>query len=342
MVRNIRNWTLGGAGLIAVLVGSLSLKHLSWSEETRSAESENAQASVGWVPGSQGHLDLTEEDFAEQPGDLPASFRGTEVDGQWCLDEQGNLMVTQDARRIFDYFLAATGEEPLERILQRIRRHIESSLQEPAAGQAQSLLADYIELLQKMSDFTESVGFDDHPDDLAQRLQRLMEVRRSYLTPEVADAFFGDEETYDRFTINQMRIEQDDQLDAQEKQLRQDELLSQLPDDMRNAIQSSQTAVHLQAQTRHWEARGGSVEELRQIRTELVGAEAADRLSKLDSKRQQWDRRMDDWFEVRQTLMEDTRMDESDREQTLARLRTEHFSEQEIRRVEALERIATH
>jgi hypothetical protein len=45
---------------------------------------------------------------------LPSSFVGTEVDGSFRVDAAGNLIISEDIRRIFDYFLASIGEESLD------------------------------------------------------------------------------------------------------------------------------------------------------------------------------------------------------------------------------------
>lgn len=48
---------------------------------------------------------------------LPTSFRGTSVDGSFSVDASGNLLITRDIRNLFDYFLSAVGEEPLQQSL---------------------------------------------------------------------------------------------------------------------------------------------------------------------------------------------------------------------------------
>ena len=54
---------------------------------------------------------------------LPASFKGTEVDGQFQLDAAGNLIIGPELRQLFDYFLSAIGEEPLKQSIERLRRY---------------------------------------------------------------------------------------------------------------------------------------------------------------------------------------------------------------------------
>ncbi|MGV8597295.1 lipase secretion chaperone, partial [Pseudomonas aeruginosa] len=70
---------------------------------------------------------------------LPTSFRGTSVDGSFSVDASGNLLITRDIRNLFDYFLSAVGEEPLQQSLDRLRAYIAAELQEPARGQARQV-----------------------------------------------------------------------------------------------------------------------------------------------------------------------------------------------------------
>lgn len=67
---------------------------------------------------------------------LPSSFVGTEVDGSFRVDAAGNLIISEDIRRIFDYFLASIGEESLDAGVSRLRNYIDSQLQEPARARA--------------------------------------------------------------------------------------------------------------------------------------------------------------------------------------------------------------
>ncbi len=76
---------------------------------------------------------------------LPDSFAGTRVDGRLRADAGGNLIIDAEIRRVFDYFLASIGEEPLETSVARLRRYIETQLPEPAADHAIQLLSQYLD-----------------------------------------------------------------------------------------------------------------------------------------------------------------------------------------------------
>lgn len=76
---------------------------------------------------------------------LPASFRGTTVDGVFRLDANGNLLISEDIRQIFDYFLAAVGEEPLATSVERLRAYITEQLSANAREQALTLLNQYLD-----------------------------------------------------------------------------------------------------------------------------------------------------------------------------------------------------
>src|SRR5690606_35982898 len=76
---------------------------------------------------------------------MPASLRGTEVDGVFQVDQAGNLLITEDLRRIFDYFLSSIGEESVQQSIARLRAYIGSQLEEPAASQALAILNQYLQ-----------------------------------------------------------------------------------------------------------------------------------------------------------------------------------------------------
>ena len=79
------------------------------------------------------------------PGALPASLRGTEVDGALPVDANGNLVVGPAVRRFFDYFLSAAGEESEAALQTRLGAEIRARLDGAAAAQALDLLDRYME-----------------------------------------------------------------------------------------------------------------------------------------------------------------------------------------------------
>lgn len=271
---------------------------------------------------------------------LPPSFRNTAPDGKLQADTRGNLVIQQEIRLLFDYFLAGTGEEPLETITARIRAYIAHQLPEPAATQAKQLLDAYLALLNGLATIDKpDTAKDFDSETIAMHLQWVSELRRTYLPHDVADAFFGEDEAYDRYTLDKLTIMQNAQLNAEEKRKQIANLEAQLPENLQGFLQQSQQAVKLHELTGELRNQGGTAEELYQLRAEHAGTEAAGRLAQLDLERMQWKSRIDHWLTDRDNLLRNPQLSRTDKAPLLAQSRSERFNDTEVKRVEALERI---
>lgn len=137
---------------------------------------------------------------AAQPVDCgrpPASLRGTEVDGSLSADARGRFVPTAGARQLFDYFLTAVGEEPLEAIRTRVFAEAGARLPESAAAEAVRLFDLYLAYLDRVRDLAPLKGRLDAESGLA----LFADLRREILGREVAEAFFGAEEESDRAAL---------------------------------------------------------------------------------------------------------------------------------------------
>ena len=289
------------------------------------------------APGERGG-DYQYETGLEQ---LPASFVGTRPDFLWQLDNQGHLIVDNDVREIFDYFLAGLGEETLASLLARIRAYIDHTLAPPAAEEARGLLENYIVMLNALSEWEGAQPPNSNQDieAMAERLQALRDIRVAYLGVTVAEAFYGEEARYDQYTLDQLTILQSEALNDSQKADQITRLQADLPDDLRQSLQQADQAIQLHKLTSEVKA-SGSEEELYQVRASLVGDDAARRLADLDRERARWQQRMDSWLLERDDLMASSALDESDIQNQVIERRAVHFTQQEIKRVIALESIA--
>lgn len=74
-------------------------------------------------------------------------------------------------------------------------------------------------------------------------------------------------------------------------------------------------------------------------RSELVGEEATQRLEALDKQRAAFEDSLEVYFAERNDVLNDSALSENEQQETIAQLRTEHFLPEQLRRVEAIERI---
>lgn len=273
---------------------------------------------------------------------MPASLRDTEVDGELEVDAAGRLKITNGIRRMFDYFLSATGEESLETILARIRAYIRHKVPSGPAAEAERLLDAYIAYKRGLDGIQQVAPPSSGQMDLQAvryQMQQVSALRTQYFSPEVIAAFFGDEDAYDQYTLSRLDILQNRQLTAAARAEQLAALEQQLPPALQESMKAINQYQNLQALTEDWQKRSGSPAELRQIRENLVGAEAADRLESLDRERSQWSQRMTAWLAERASLLANASLGQADREAQVAAMRQQRFDASEILRVESLERM---
>lgn len=270
---------------------------------------------------------------------LPPSFAGTAVDGQFRLDDAGNLLISMDIRRIFDYFLSAYGEERIQTSIARLQAYIRSQLAEPAEGQALALLEQYLDYKRQLIQLEKDLPQMASLEAMRQREQAVQNLRASIFSPEAHQAFFAQEEAYNQFTLQRLAIRHDQSLNEQQKAEAMDRLRATLPEDMQEML-VPQLQAELRQQTAALQAQGAAPEQIRQLRLQLVGAEATARLEALDQRRQQWQQRLDAYRQEKARIEANSGLSEEDRQAAIASLAEERFDERERLRLDAAEQLA--
>ena len=124
-----------------------------------------------------------------------------------------------------------------------------------------------------------------------------------------------------------------------ERQRKLDELEQQLPASEREARADALGPVRLMHDEQQLQEAGASPEEIRTLREQQFGAEAADRLEALDRERAEWQQRLDDYRRARRAIEDDGSLSAAARAHAVDTLMDERFTPQERLRVEALDTI---
>lgn len=279
---------------------------------------------------------------------LPASLRGTEVDGGFRVDENGNLIIEQGIKRYFDYFMATVGEESIAEITARIYSAIMTELEEPARTQALTILEGYLaykaslyELEQQLGDFNPASFNEGQLPLLADRLDAIFDARRMHLSEDVVDAFFSEDEAVDRYTLNRLRLLHDKTLSEDQRRDQLAQLEAELPEDVRQQRAEVTQYQRYLIEEEKLEKQSASPAEIHQLRSQEFGEEAAVRLAELDQKRVEWDQRLQQ-YRKEKTQLKSSGLSQQDIGEQVERLRSQYFSEIEVRRVKALDRINAH
>ncbi len=287
-------------------------------------------------------LSKTDTRFKTGTENMPKSLSDTEVDGALEVDAAGNLIISRSIRQVFDYFLSAIGEEDLTSIISRIRAYIRHKLPTKAAAQAEQILDSYLAYREALGHVPQVQPQGDaalNIPAIRQQKEAVQALRSKYLSREVSEAFFGDEDAYDRYTMARIEVMQDKSLSATEKARRTAELLNALPPALKESTETLNKYQELTTFTEEWKTRGGKPEELRAIREQIVGPEATVRLEALDQERAVWDGRMNEYLQQRDAILKNQALSEQDRQKQVNDIKQKSFDQQEQIRVDALETI---
>jgi len=270
---------------------------------------------------------------AAVPAALPGSLEGTEADGALTADAAGHLVIDLELRRLFDHFLAASGEEPIATMRARIIAVLHTRLPAQAATEA-------IEILDRYLAYREAARALTPPADQLAALDQVHELRARMFSPAVARAFFADEEAATYAALARRDVLADTTLSAAERDRRLAELDARTPAAVREARAAATAPIDELNRELAMRTAGASDQQIAAARTAALGAEAAARLAELDRAHAAWDARLARFRAERDALLADPQLGDAERRRKLDELLARSFTEPERIRVEALDRIA--
>ncbi len=259
-----------------------------------------------------------------------ASQSGTTVDGRAQVELGGELRVDAALRRLFDYHLASYGEKEMNAIRLAVKQSLRESLTGRPLQQALALFERYLAYRQSLAGWRSAAGAD-----LADRLTRVADARRQYFSAAEIEGLFGEEDAYDRFTAQRLRLLAAPGLSAAEKAARLQALEASLPEALRAARQAPLKPQRLAEAEAALRKSGGGEQEIYVLRSQMAGQAAADRLGQLDKEEERWRQRIDAYLAQRRQLQADAAIGDANRRQALAALEAASFNPQERLRLGA-------
>lgn len=305
------------------------------SESTLSTVLNNGQVVQTTAPQSQSL-------FITGLERLPRSLKGTQIDGEIIIDENKQLFITEGLRRLFDYFLSALGEEDEAVIYARVESYIRHHTPEPAASQAVAIFDQYIMYLKAISEIEKRYGNlqlqaaksgELDLNVVAQQKQDVAKLRQQYFNKETIDAFFAAEDEYDDYSMEMVRINQDQQLTAVQKEATRQSYISRMPDNAIKAGITQQANLNeLMNRTTQMQAKGATVQELYNMRRDLVGAPAAARLAQVDAEDANFAQRFEQYQAQKQRLLNQS-TDKGQIQNQISQVEQQLFNEAERKRL---------
>ena len=244
--------------------------------------------------------------------------------------QQDTEIDSASAKDMMEYFVSGNTELTLEEIRDNVANHHEQS---QAAVVDEALFAKYLEYKSALT--TLDVQFDTtsiSAEDLRALNQALLDLQTQFFSESEISILFTHDNKMREIALEKLLLKQEG-LEEQEYQQRLESYLSEQPD----YVQSSHQNQVLLQQLSSSEVLDEQGKYLK--RSELVGEEATQRLEALDQQRADFEGTLEIYFVERNDILNDPALSKIEQQETIAQLRTTHFQPEQLRRVEAIERI---
>ena len=267
------------------------------------------------------------------------SLEGTIPDGNIRTASDDALIVDAELGRLFDYYLAALGEKPLDVIRTEIENELDRRLKPRAADEAKRLLARYLDYKRALADVEKNAQLAGGSADAARRrLTALQQARAQFFTPEESQALFGFDDAYDMDALARLEISQDKSLSNAKKQEKLAALDAALSPALREARDAPLAVIRLEESVARMRAEGASEDDIYRMRAAKLSPEAAARFAEVDREEAAWKSRIASFLAERNALLGSTAtLPEAERQAALQQLRETRFDADEQRRLPAYE-----
>lgn len=274
----------------------------------------------------------------------PASLADSPAPAALQMTESGELIINQRIRELFEYYLSASGEEPLQNIIARIKHAMAAQLDPSAYAEAEEILEGYLQFRNNSGDIINRYNEEASADTdklalLFEMKQAIRQSRSDYLPSEAIESFFAEEDAYDTYMHGKASILSNTALNEEEKGQELQLLELGTPQSVIASDKASRQISNLRQQESKMRDEGAGDDAINALRERELGAESAERLARLDEKRRDWDTRMDTYRKELRVLETADEYPPEEKEWLTEQLRAQHFSEQESIRVRALDNI---
>ncbi|ENW79727.1 lipase chaperone [Acinetobacter sp. ANC 3929] len=325
--------------LIVCLLLLLALIYWIFKPDTQNTEHPLNQQTQSQIMGNTSETSQQNNQKGKMPV-LAASLQGTEIDCPIQVDSNGKLILTVGIRSCFDYFFSSLGEKTETELVADIRQYLTATLPDSASRYAIYLLDQYVAYTHALKNIKPSGNFKTGDIDGFQKvIDQMYKVQQQFFNAAEINAFFGNERNLNQFNIDQMRIHANKSLTAQQKAAELAKLIDQLPSTLADGVRVSMQFAELQQLTQEVREKGGSSQELRNMRESLLGPEAADRLEKVDQEEAGWQTQVNGYLAARDQILKSDASIES-KQQSINQLRNQSFgSKEDLLRAQSYEMI---
>ncbi|WP_457968734.1 lipase secretion chaperone [Acinetobacter calcoaceticus] len=311
-------WLLFGVCLIVTLM-------IWWLKPTKQINNDQSAEII------ESRINREKEDPRRTDGQInfsSASQQDTEVNCQIRSDSSDKLIVNEETKNCFEYFITQYGEKSIAQIKADFLGYTKLNYRDPLLSQLNDLWSRYLQYSEQLANLQNPNISPERAEYYQQIFSNIKNLQKQFFSNYEIEGLFGNEDTYNEYTIKRMNILNNKDMSTNEKAKKLKDLFNSLPEDWKENIQELSQLEDLRKLTAEIKANGNSAEELRQMRTNLVGPEATLRLENLDTQRDQWKQRVNQYLEGRDIILKSS-MSDSAKQNAVDQLRKQQFNTQQ-------------
>lgn len=328
--------------VISVLI--LSLIASQWIEEQRVITQEKSLPSI-----KKGRALMPEQVsslVSPQPSPvatkakkaLPSSLRGLREPSPLDVAEDDSLVINYKIIGLFDFYLAAMGEEGISDIAIRVNEHLAESLPLIAAKQAQQIFNNYLQYLNQVTMLKERYQQSASTlESIVLAKQEISDIRTQYFSEQMIESFWGRSDQYEQYMLSVVSLNKDRELTKEQKLHSLQQINSLAPSWL--VAQRTKANQLNDYRQRYIEMKAGGADnvQLDEFAYAQFGEKAAQRLIELQETRDNWREKLAE-YRVQLDLIIETTDSQEVRNQQIVELRGSYFNAQESKRVDVLDR----
>ena len=265
------------------------------------------------------------------------SMEGTKPDGNLKVAANSGLVVDAELAHLFDYYLSALGEKSLAAIKVETERELDRKLSPQAAAEAKRLLGRYLDYKRDLVDVEKNIKPGDSQAAMIRaRLQGLRQARAKYFNASESSGLFALSDARDADALARVEVSESTTLNAEQKKQKMAQLDAQLPAPLREEREAPLKVSKMEEEVAQLRAKGGTDQDVYQLRAKTFSPEAAARLAEVDREEAQWQARIAMYLAARKQVLQGGQP-QAQQVAAITNLRQQYFSAEEQVRLPAYE-----
>lgn len=263
--------------------------------------------------------------------------QGTDIDGNVDKLFTEGLEVNTSLKEFFDYTLSSLTDVELEELIAGMDSMLDDNLSVEDALKAKKIFKDYVDYKTALDS---AVDGRELPEDVADRmayiLQEKQDLRREYLGDDVAGDFFAEEEVYDQYTVDRLRLHNQTDLSDEDRAAEAQRLFEQLPEEEQEAIHEMTSYADMMKADKVINENALDRDDVMFNRIEKFGYEVAERMQATDDTNDEFNDRIDQFLEQKNTILSDQGLDEDTRIAEVNYIKESYFTVNELKRIDTI------